>query len=208
MAPVALRHTGARYETPQAVVDAAIPPGSNAFPPLMVDVPPQGLQAVFLASRDKLLRFLAAHGAGDAAEDVLQELWLRVIDANAGPVAQPLSYLYRAANNLMIDRFRSRRQAEQREQHWNDAAGPTMPDRSDEPAADRRLIARETLSGAEAVLNGLGVRAATIFRRHRIEGAQQRDIAQEMGVSLSTVEADLRRAYRALIDYRRSLDEV
>ena len=174
----------------------------------MVDAPPQGLQAVFLDNRDKLLRFLAAHGAGDAAEDVLQELWLRVSTANAGPITQPMSYLYRAANNLMVDRFRSRRQAEQREQHWTEAAGPTIPDRSDEPAADRRLVAREALAGAEAVLNDLGVRAATIFRRHRIEGVQQRDIAQDMGISLSTVEADLRRAYRALIDYRRSLDEV
>ena len=58
------------------------------------------------------------------------------------------------------------------------------------------------------MLDGLGARTATIFRRHRIDGVQQRDIARELGVSLSTVEADLRRAYRALLDYRRSIDEV
>ena len=174
----------------------------------MDDVPPSGLQAVILANRDKLLRFLVAHGAGDAAEDVLQDLYVRVAAADAGPVAQPMSYLYRAANNLMVDRFRSRRQAERREQDWSDSAGPTEPDRSDEPSPERRLIARETLAGAQAVLDGLGVRPATIFRRHRIDGVQQRDIAREMGVSLSTVEADLRRAYRALLDYRRAADEV
>jgi RNA polymerase sigma factor (sigma-70 family) len=174
----------------------------------MVDAPPQGLQAVLLANRERLLRFLVAHGAGDAAEDVLQELWLRVGTAPVGPVSQPLSYLYRAANNLMVDRFRSRRQSELREQQWSDAASPAEPDRSEEPAPDRRLVAREALAGAQAVLDGLGARAATIFRRHRIDGEQQRDIARELGVSLSTVEADLRRAYRALLDYRRSLDEV
>jgi RNA polymerase sigma-70 factor (ECF subfamily) len=173
----------------------------------MDDAPPSGLQAVLLGNREKLLRFLVARGAGDAAEDVFQELYLRVAIADAGPVAQPLSYLYRAANNLMVDRFRSRRQAELREQDWSDAAGPTLADRSDEPPADRQLIARETLAGVTEVLDGLGARAATIFRRHRIDGVQQRDIAREMGVSLSTVEADLRRAYRALLDYRRSLDE-
>src|SRR4051812_42918627 len=37
-----------------------------------------GLGAVLLANRDKLLRFLRAHGAGDAADDLLQELWIRV----------------------------------------------------------------------------------------------------------------------------------
>lgn len=174
----------------------------------MVDASPSGLQAVLLANRDTLLRFLAARGAGDAAEDIFQELWLRVAGADTGPVAQPLSYLYRAANNLMVDRFRSHRQSAQREQDWSEAAGPTVADRSDEPAPDRRLAARQALAGAEAVLAELGPRCAAIFRRHRIDGVMQRDIAREMGVSLSTVEADLRRAYRALIDYRRALDEV
>jgi RNA polymerase sigma-70 factor (ECF subfamily) len=36
----------------------------------------------------------------------------------------------------------------------------------------------------------------------------QRDIAGELGVSLSTVESDLRKAARALIDLRKSIDEV
>jgi len=170
--------------------------------------PPSGLQAVILSNREKLLRFLLAHGAGDAAEDVLQDLYVRVATADGGPIAQPMSYLYRVANNLMVDRFRSRRQAERREQDWSDAAGPTQPDRSDEPSPDRRLVAREMLAGAQAVIEGLGARPATVFRRHRIDGLQQRDIARELGVSLSTVEADLRRVYRALIDYRRSIDEV
>lgn len=166
-----------------------------------------GLEAVFLANRAQLVRFLAAHGAGDEAEDLLQEVWLRVTAAASGPIAQPLSYLYRAANNLMVDRYRSRRQAERRERDWSDATGAAEPERSDEPAADRVLIARETLAGAEAALAAVGPRAAAIFRRYRLEGAGQRDIALEMGVSLSTVESDLRKAYRALVDYRRALDE-
>jgi RNA polymerase sigma-70 factor (ECF subfamily) len=174
----------------------------------MNDPPPSGLQAEILRNRDALVRFLVAHGAGDAAEDLLHELWLRVAAADSGPIAQPLSYLYRAATNLMVDRFRSRRQAERREQSWSDAAGPADPDSSDAPPADRVLIARETLAGVEAMLDGLGARTATIFRRHRIDGVQQRDIARELGVSISTIEADLRRAYRALLDYRRSIDEA
>jgi DNA-directed RNA polymerase specialized sigma24 family protein len=69
-----------------------------------------GLQAVYLANRDKLLRFLVSLGANDA-EDLLHELWLRIQLAPAGPVAAPLPYLYRAANNIMLDRYRSARQA-------------------------------------------------------------------------------------------------
>jgi RNA polymerase sigma factor (sigma-70 family) len=174
----------------------------------MDDAPPSGLQAVILANREALLRFLTAHGAGEAAEDLLHELWLRVGAAEAGPIAQPLSYLYRAANNLMVDRFRSRRQAELRERQWSDAVGRADSDHSDEPSAERVIAARQLLIGAEAVLDQLGERAATIFRRHRVDGVQQRDIARDMGISLSTVEADLRRAYGAMLAYRRSIDEV
>ena len=169
---------------------------------------PDGLEAVFLANRSRLLGFLKAHGAGDAAEDLLQELWLKLQASRTGPIAQPLSYLYRAANNLMVDRHRAQRQAAQRERHWTEATGATRPGQSDDPASDRTLVAREQLARAEAVLADVGDRAAAVFRRHRLDGIGQRQIAAEMGVSLSTVESDLRKAYRAMIALRRTFDEV
>lgn len=169
---------------------------------------PDGLEAVFLGNRDALLRFLRSHGAGENAEDLLQELWLRIRDAPAGPIAQPLSYLYRAANNLMLDRYRSDRQATARDRKWVDATSGDMPDRSDEPSGERVLIARETLARVRTTLSALGTRVEHVFRRHRLDGVQQREIARELGVSLSTVESDLRRATRALIDLRKNIDEV
>ncbi len=167
-----------------------------------------GLEAVFIANRGRLLRFLRAHGAGDAAEDLLQELWLKLSRASTGPVAQPLSYLYRAANNLMLDRHRSQRQADRREQAWIEASDAPAPGVAVRADGESGMIAREQLQAVEAELAALGPRAATAFRRHRLDGVAQRDIAVELGVSLSTVESDLRRAYRALIDLQRRFDEV
>jgi len=167
-----------------------------------------GLEAVFLENRDKLARFLVAHGAGDAAEDLLQELWLKLSAASTGPVASPLSYLYRAANNLMLDRYRSQRQAERRDIQWVDATGATHVGRSDEPSGERVLIAREEARMTQAALDTLGPRAVAIFRRHRLDGVGQKVIAQEMGVSLSTVESDLRKAYQLLVELRRRFDEA
>jgi RNA polymerase sigma factor (sigma-70 family) len=161
-----------------------------------------GLEAVFLANRDALLRFLAAHGAGDAAEDILQELWLKLQAARSGPIASPLSYLYRAANNLMLDRYRSQRQATQRDHDWSETAATEQPD------SERALIARQQVERAAEALESLGPRAAAIFRRHRLDGIGQRDVAAEFGVSLSTVESDLRKAYAALIEVRRQIDEA
>ena len=166
-----------------------------------------GLEAVFLSNRDRLLAFLRSHGAGDAAEDLLQELWIKLTAAPGGPIAQPLSYLYRAANNLMLDRYRSHQQATKRDHDWTEAA-TTVAGQSDDPSSERKLIAREQLRLAQAALDALGERPAAIFRRHRVDGVGQRDIAAEFGVSISTVEADLRRAYRAMIELRSRLDEA
>jgi RNA polymerase sigma-70 factor (ECF subfamily) len=166
-----------------------------------------GLEAVFLASRDALLRFLRAHGAGDAAEDLLNELWLRLREAPPGPVAKPLAYLYRAANNLMLDRYRSETSAAARERDWAEVTGTARPGQSDAPSGDRAIIARQQLAQVQAALAALGGRVEQVFWRHRIEGVPQRRLAAELGVSISTIESDLRKAMGVLIELRRTLDQ-
>ena len=193
------------WRAPLDPLDRGNAPGARAQ--IMNALPESGLQAIFVANRDKLLRFLVAHGAGDAAEDLMQELWIKVSTGATAPVAHPLSYLYRAANNLMLDRYRSTRQAIRRDGDWA-AAQTGASDISDRPSSERALIAREQLRLAEQALDSLGPRAATAFRRHRLDGVPQKVIARELDVSLSTVEADLRKAYAAMIELRRMLDEA
>lgn len=167
-----------------------------------------GLEAAFLANRDRLLRFLAARGAGDAAEDVLQELWLKISAGRTGPVASPLSYLFRAADTLMIDRYRSARQAERREHAWSEANEGSVRGVSDAPSVERHLIGREHARLVAETLAAVGERCAAIFRRHRIDQVPQRQVSEEFGVSLSTVESDLRRAYAALAALKERIDEA
>ena len=80
-------------------------------------------------------------------------------------------------------------------------------ERSNEPDAERLLIARQQAEIAAAALASVGARAARIFRRHRLDGIEQRAVAMEMGVSLSTVEADLRKTYATMIALKRKFDE-
>ena len=166
------------------------------------------LEQAYLANRPRLLRFLAARGAGDSAEDLLQELWLRLAGAADSEAAAGLGYMMRVADRLMIDRYRSRRQETLREQAWSEAQPGLVDDVTPEPDAERSIAARQHFAEVERALAALGDRPAAIFRRHRIDGVAQRDIAAEFGVSLSTVESDLRRAYRALADLRRMIDEA
>ncbi len=176
--------------------------------PLSDDVFPAGLEAVFLENRAKLLHFLRARGAGDAAEDLVQEIWLRLSAARPGPIASPLSYLFRTADLLLIDRYRSVRQAHRRERAWSDLNAGDGAGASDEPSAERTLAARQDAVRVMDELDRLGPRAAAVFRRHRIDGVAQRQVAAEFGISLSTVESDLRAAYRAIRDWKERRDEV
>lgn len=161
-----------------------------------------GLQRVLVEERVRLLRFLRARGAGDEAEDLLQDLWQRVVGTPLQPIADPLSYLLRAAENLMRDRRRSEASRERRQQDWHDTSVPEHED----PPGDRALIAREQLDEANRALAALGPRASEVFRRVRLEGVGQAVIARELGISLSSVEKDLQKAYRALAQLRAKFD--
>lgn len=175
-----------------------------SIPSMSVPMSSNGLEAVYLANRDKLVRFLAARGAGDAAEDLVNDLWLKIsTSSSSGPIANPLSYLFRAADTLMIDRYRAKRQGEKREQDWYELRG--SGEASSEPVGERVIGAQQEVAKVAAVLARLGARREAIFRRARIDGVSQRQIAAELGVSLSTVEADLRIATRALIELKDEL---
>lgn len=161
-----------------------------------------GLQQVVLNERARLLRFLVARGAGDDAEDLLQDLWQRVATSSGQPIADPVSYLFRAAENLMRDLRRSTVSRERRQFEWNDV----RPSADEEPLGERVLIARQRLRDVDEALNALGPRVGQVFRRYRIEGVGQAAIARELGISLSSVEKDLQKAYRAVAELKTRFD--
>lgn len=165
-----------------------------------------GMQSVFLANRAALQRFLRARGCGDAVDDLLQELWLKLGSVDTGPIANPLGYLFRMADNLVLDHNRSDRRRARRDEVWTETAGSAVRGVSDQPSAEAALLARERLRIVAAAIEATGERTAAIFRRYRIDGIGQAEIAREMGISLSAVEKHLQKAYRALVAVRETLD--
>lgn len=167
--------------------------------------PPQpvsGLQLTVIEERGRLLRFLIARGAGDEAEDLLHELWEKVAAGTHQPIAEPVSYLFRAAENLMRDVRRSKMSRERRQFEWHESATPA----EQQPLGDRAVIAREELAAVRETLWALGPRVDAVFRKCRLEGVPQAQIAKEFGISLSSVEKDLQKAYRALAELKMRFD--
>jgi RNA polymerase sigma factor (sigma-70 family) len=148
--------------------------------------------------RPALIRRAAAMGVAADAEDVVQDVWLKIQSAD-GPIANPEAYLLRMVYTTVLDRRRGARRAAARDAVWINPAN--LAEDEVHPAdAERRLIAAQTLQAVEARLIALGDPAAAIFRRHRIDGLTQKRIAEEFGMGLSTVEKHLRRAYAVLLD--------
>lgn len=161
--------------------------------------PEAGLAAVFLANRHLVRRLVTARTQEPAeAEDVLQEMWLRLEGARIGPVGDPLAYLMRMAMNVVVDRRRADQRRAAREEAW----GATQPVGSEHPDAERRLLSVEALARLEALLDSMPEHMHRALVLFRVEGRSQRAIAAELGMTLSGVEKLLARAYRRLVEFR------
>jgi RNA polymerase sigma factor (sigma-70 family) len=165
------------------------------------------LKGAFLEHRPALLRYLSARRVpAEEAEDMLQDLFVKLESHPAGSVAEPRAYLYRMAENLLLDRRRSAKRRTGREEAWATAQLGAMQEADDRPSAEQVLIARERLSLVANALAALPDRTRLVFRRFRIDGVPQREIAAELGISLSAVEKHLQRAYQVVVEAQARLD--
>ena len=152
-----------------------------------------GLLAILSAERAALLRFLAARTGDPAeAEDIVQELWVKLQHGGQGPVSNARAYLFRMAQNLVLDRLRERRRREARELSYiEDALGPAVG--SIEPAdprgsAEDELAARDEAERLARAIERLPEGARRVLRLHKIEGLNHGEVAERLGISRSGVE--------------------
>lgn len=163
-----------------------------------------GLTLVLEEQRGPLLQFLSARcGSLDEAQDLLQDLWIKVHAQPNGPIANPRAYLFRMANNLALDNVRSRQRTMRRQHVWieTESAGVVEPpeDRVD-PAqpADELIMRKQEAEALRQAVADLPEGAGRALRLYRFEGLGQSEIAQIMGISRSGVEKHLALAMKRL----------
>lgn len=143
---------------------------------------------LFDAVYPALLRYcVRLTGDGDAAEDVAQEAFVRLLDRNVrGDPAGLRAWLFKVATHLVRDRVKVSRNRERLLEQ-----NPVHPERAESPdrAVEREDLRREV----RAALDSLDERDRTLLLM-REEGFDYRELADAIGVQASSVGTLLARA--------------
>ncbi|SFQ21901.1 RNA polymerase sigma-70 factor, ECF subfamily [Variovorax sp. OK605] len=145
----------------------------------------------------------------DLAEDALHDTWLRVNDQGKneeaktedGPIRKPGGYLVRMAFNIALDI--------QRRQSRNlpfDEVDALMELADTAPGPARTVEARSQLDAVVRLLDRMPARRREVVVLVHMEGLTQPEAARRLGVSLRTVEYELKSAHDYL-SARMSHDE-
>jgi len=132
------------------------------------------------------------------AEDVLHSAILRMHEySQRHSVQNPSAFIVEVARNLSIDDARQRLS---RREVMVDAAN--LEDIADGKAIqDEVLAARARLERVRVALGELSPRTRTVFLMHRIDGMKYREIAAQLGITMSAVEKHIARAVIALSEF-------
>ena len=157
---------------------------------------------VYLERRQDLVSYFRVRLRSlEAAQDVVQDIGLKLARHKGEDIANPTAFLYRLGSNLMLDYIKKERRSRRRAEAWREAMvateGGGVAATAREPAADEAMIARERLSLILEAIESLPGPVREEFRLHKLEGLSHAETAEAMGVSRSSVEkyimASLRR---------------
>ena len=143
-----------------------------------------------------LRRHFQKRGAGADAEDLVQEVFLRLqIGAARSNIDQIERYIFRVANNVLVSRYRHDLVEGRpfRDPLPDDVEG------AESLSPERILLGREHWTRFVAGLEALPPRAREAFLLHRFEEMTYAAIARRMGISVSAVEKLISRALEQLI---------
>jgi RNA polymerase sigma factor (sigma-70 family) len=134
----------------------------------------------------------------DELHDLRQEIYVRVYEAAArARPAQPKSFLFTTARNLMTDRLR-RGQVVSIESVSDIAA---LDGLVDDVCPERRFTGRQALKRLGDAIDRLPDRIREVLWLRRVEEMPQKAVAHRLGISEKTVEKYLASGARLLADF-------
>jgi RNA polymerase sigma-70 factor (ECF subfamily) len=130
------------------------------------------------------------------AEDLAHEVLLKLARQNPFAHQPRPAYIFLTARSVLLDKVRRSRVRERvyglEENH--DSA-------MEVPSAERVYSAQERVARVEKLLEALTPRVREVFTMHRVEGLAYSEIAQALGITMSTVEKHMSSALRLLMQH-------
>jgi RNA polymerase sigma-70 factor (ECF subfamily) len=127
--------------------------------------------------------------AEEAAQEVMLELWRR--RASITIETAIAAYLFRAVRNRALNQLRSSRTRLSAEPQLAAASGGVTP-------SDARVREHELRAAFEEALASLPPRCREVFELSRGAGMRYSEIADALGISVKTVEAQMGKALRIM----------
>lgn len=144
-------------------------------------------------------------GSREEARDLVHDTWVRLAEhahgAPAGASAEAprdtTAYLAVMAQHMALD---AQRRRQRHGSYLDQAVLHEQLAPSHAPDVADAVMYRQALQVLEAALAALPERSRAAFIAHRLQGERQPDIAEQLGVSLNTVERDLIQAHACIED--------
>ncbi|HDR9483413.1 TPA: sigma-70 family RNA polymerase sigma factor [Burkholderia aenigmatica] len=164
--------------------------------------PDRDITAIVMRERTRLVSFIRRRIRDpDDAEDVLQDVFHEFVQAYRlpAPIEQASAWLFRAARNRIVDRFRKKK-----EQPLADLFD-AEDDANDEYRLDLALPAHDAgpealyartllLKALQDALDELPANQREVFIAHELEGRSFKEMAAQSGIALNTLLARKRYA--------------
>lgn len=161
---------------------------------------PEGSHAELLAvlqrMRPALIAFFTRRLRDPSqAEDLTQDLFVRMATAPVTAGGNPEGYIFQAAANLLRDHYRR----ETTRGRYLQSQSLDEQHHVDPIDAERLLAGQQSIGCVAQVLKRLPERTRRIFILYRLEGMQRKAIAEVFGISVSAVEKHIATAMRSLL---------
>lgn len=160
----------------------------------------EGFEALHASYRPRIVRYLTRLVGPDAAEDLAQEVFVRVVRGlpDFKGAAKLSTWIYRIATNVATDRLRSRAFQQTRSDktipHGEGSVedADALPDEKN-PSVEKQLMRDQMSSCVHDYINTLPKNYRTVVILSDIEGLTNQEIAEVLDVTLDTVKIRLHR---------------
>ncbi len=134
-----------------------------------------------------------------SAYDILHDALIRfAVTKNPNREQQPHAYLRTITQNLVLEKYRKDSYSQSYQQSLAD-------EELSAPSPEYLADLRQRLVLVSQIIEGLPARCQEVFIMFRLEGIKQKQIAEQLGISLNMVERHL---IRALLDIRSAREEL